>query len=428
MEVSVGQKLRNARMEKELSLDQVSKELHIRAAYLKALEEENYQVLPSSVQAKGFLKSYADFLNLKIDPGQKPVGKELPLQDDSRNGVLQDTSTTQSIQATSVILFQEIGEELQERREVLGLSRLDIEDHTHIPEHYIEYIETGAFDNFPSPTQARGMLINYINFLSIDPDRLMLKYAEALQSELSVRQASQDENAAKPKFIPSIPKPKLKQPPQWIRMLFSPDLVLVSILGITIVTMTIWGIGRVNRARTELVPQPTAPSLVEALLPSPTSSPTPTATIQPDANGELLNVDTQPENTAIPFGESEFSTAMQVFIIVRQRTFLEVTIDGEVAYDGRALPGASLVFYGQESIELLTGNAGALQVYFNDQDQGVLGISGEVKKVIYTQNGIFVPTALPTATLSPEQLITPSPTSTPNDNPALPPAENTPVP
>jgi hypothetical protein len=161
---------------------------------------------------------------------------------------------------------------------------------------------------------------------------------------------------------------------------------------------------------------------VEALLPTATNSPTPTATIEPDAGGELLNVDSQPENTAIPFGESEFSTAMQVFIVIRQRTFLKVTIDGEVAYDGRALPGASLVFYGQDSIELLTGDAGALQVYFNDQDQGVLGISGEVKKIIYTQDGVFVPTPLPTATLSPEQLLTPTITSTPNANPILPPA------
>jgi cytoskeletal protein RodZ len=428
MESSIGQKLRNARKDKELTLDQVSKELHIRAAYLKALEEENYQILPSPVQAKGFLKSYADFLHLQIEHNQTPFNGETTAAEIEQNGNQQKISQPDSSEKPSAILFKEIGAELQERREVLGLSRLDIEDHTHIPGHYIEYIESGAFDQFPSPTQARGMLINYINFLNINPDRPMLKYAEALQSDLSVRQASQEETAAKPKFFPSIPKPKLKQPPQWVRMFLSPDLILVSVLGFTIVAMTIWGIGRVNRARTELVPQPTSPSLVEALLPTATNSPTPTATIEPDAGGELLNVDSQPENTAIPFGESEFSTAMQVFIVIRQRTFLKVTIDGEVAYDGRALPGASLVFYGQDSIELLTGDAGALQVYFNDQDQGVLGISGEVKKIIYTQDGVFVPTPLPTATLSPEQLLTPTITSTPNANPILPPAENTPVP
>ncbi|MEJ2758762.1 MAG: helix-turn-helix domain-containing protein [Anaerolineales bacterium] len=189
MESSIGQKLRNARKDKELTLDQVSKELHIRAAYLKALEEENYQILPSPVQAKGFLKSYADFLHLQIEHNQTPFNGETTAAEIEQNGNQQKISQPDSSEKPSAILFKEIGAELQERREVLGLSRLDIEDHTHIPGHYIEYIESGAFDQFPSPTQARGMLINYVNFLNINPDRPMLKYAEALQSDLSGKPA-----------------------------------------------------------------------------------------------------------------------------------------------------------------------------------------------------------------------------------------------
>ncbi len=428
MELSIGQQLRNARLEQELTLDQVSEALHIRAAYLKALEEENYQLLPSPVQVKGFLKSYADYLHLPIEKEQKTVPSDIGPDDVADAGSEQENPKSEPDSASSKILFQEIGAVLQNRREVLGLSKLDIEAHTHIPEHYIGYIESGAFDNFPSPTQARGMLINYISFLNIDPDRLMLKYADALQSELSLRQANIEDDTPKSKFSLKLPKVKTVRLPQWLRIFFSPDLVLVSVLGVTIVAMTIWGIGRVNRARTELVPQPTAPSLVEALLPTATDLPTPTATLQQDAGGELLNVDTQAESTAIPTNPEGIASSIQVFIIVRQRTFIEVTVDGEVVYDGRALPGDSLTFYAQDSIEVLTGDAGALQVYYNNQDQGILGISGEVKKVLYAQDGVYIPTALPTSTLSPEQLITPTLTATPGENPVLPTAQNTPVP
>ncbi|MCB2179856.1 DUF4115 domain-containing protein [bacterium] len=428
MEESIGQKLRSARLEKELSLEQISKEMHIRVAYLIALEEDNYASIPSEVQAKGFYRSYAEYLHLPVNasfPNREPE-KSVPASNKRQKSSAPSQDNLET--TASIILFQEIGEELRNRREILGLSQEDIEDHTHIPAHYIEFIETGAFDNFPSPTQARGMLINYINFLNINPDRLMLKYADALQSELTMRQAVLENEAEKPKLLASLPKPKPIKLPQWMRMFLSPDLVLVSVLGITIVAMTIWGIGRVNRTRTELVPQPTAPSLAEALLPTSTDIPTPSATIQANNSGALLDVGTQLENTATPTLAIASTSSIQVFVVAQQRAFLQVTVDGELVYEGRTVPGDSLTFLGDESIELLTGNAAGLQVYYNNQDTGVLGISGEVVKVIYTLDGIIYPTAAPTATLEATEDITPTPSPTPGDNPELPPAENTPIP
>lgn len=428
MEETIGQKLRSARHEKELSLDQISKELHIRAAYLQALEDENYQILSSQVQAKGFLKSYAEYLQIPIK--EELFSREMPENGKPAPGNRQNATNVpvEGPHSPSAVLFQEIGEELNERRDILGLSQEDIEAHTHIPAHYIDFIESGAFDNFPSPTQARGMLINYINFLNINPDRLMLKYAEALQSELSLRQAELEEESEKPKLLSSLPRPKGIQVPQWMRMFFSPDLVLVSVLGVTIVAMTIWGIGRVNRARTELVPQPTAPSLVEALLPTETEIPTPTATIQANSSGALLDVETQLEDTEIPTLEAASASSIQVFVVAQQRAFLQVTVDGELVYEGRTVPGDSLTFLGEESIELLTGNAAGLKVYYNNQDTGVLGITGEVVTVVYTLDGIIYPTQIPTATPDATEMTTPTPSPTPGDNPELPTAENTPIP
>lgn len=428
MEESIGQKLRNTRLDKELSLEEISQQLHIRPTYLKALEDDNYQIIPSSVQAKGFLKLYSDYLHVPIENTPQKLNPEQKKDPEGELTNKGDLPADTDAAPSSAILFQEIGEELRNRREVLGLSQLDIEAHTHIPAHYIDFIEDGAFDNFPSPTQARGMLINYINFLNINPDRPMLKYADALQSDLTVRQAQSEGQTHTSKLAPPPPKPKAFQPPQWMRMFFSPDLILVSILGITIVAMTIWGIGRVNRTRAEMAPQPTAPSLVEALLPTSTIPPTPTATIQLDSAGALLNVDTPPENTPFPTVDAANASSIQVFVVAHQRAFLQVTVDGEIAYEGRTLPGDSLTFYGQETIELLTGNAAALQVYYNSQDTGILGINGEVVKLIYTRGGIIIPTQPPTPTLSEEELAMPTPSPTPGDSPTLPTAENTPIP
>jgi cytoskeletal protein RodZ len=65
MEVEVlGSELRAARLQKELSLEEVEQELRIRAKFLRAIEAGDYSLLPSQVQARGFLRNYATFLSL----------------------------------------------------------------------------------------------------------------------------------------------------------------------------------------------------------------------------------------------------------------------------------------------------------------------------------------------------------------------------
>ena len=117
-----------------------------------------------------------------------------------------------------------------------------------------------------------------------------------------------------------------------------------------------------------------------------------------------------------------------VVVIVRQRAYLKVTVVGTVAFDGRTTPGNNLTFSGSEEIRLLTGNAAALQVYFNDQDQGVLGIFGEVTELIFTTDGVIRPTKVPTATPQATETPTVTPLGAPTTVVDLPPEPNTPVP
>jgi len=67
MLVEIGQKLKEARLNKGLTLQAVEDETKIRRKYLQALEEEQFQVLPGPVYAKAFLKTYARFLDLDVE-------------------------------------------------------------------------------------------------------------------------------------------------------------------------------------------------------------------------------------------------------------------------------------------------------------------------------------------------------------------------
>jgi cytoskeletal protein RodZ len=59
-----GAQLRQAREHRGLSLDEVATKTRVQRRYLQALEEGTVDKLPEPVYARGFLKRYADFLNL----------------------------------------------------------------------------------------------------------------------------------------------------------------------------------------------------------------------------------------------------------------------------------------------------------------------------------------------------------------------------
>jgi hypothetical protein len=60
----IGSSLREARMRRKLELSQVEQDTRIRAKYLMALEDDRFEALPEPAYAKGFLRTYADYLGL----------------------------------------------------------------------------------------------------------------------------------------------------------------------------------------------------------------------------------------------------------------------------------------------------------------------------------------------------------------------------
>ena len=64
----IGSSLRAARMRQELELSQAEHDTRIRAKYLRALEDERFDVLPGPAYTKGFLRTYADYLGLDAQP------------------------------------------------------------------------------------------------------------------------------------------------------------------------------------------------------------------------------------------------------------------------------------------------------------------------------------------------------------------------
>ena len=60
----IGNSLREARLRQGLEFPEIEQATKIRGKYLRALEEESFEVMPAQTYVKGFLRSYADYLGL----------------------------------------------------------------------------------------------------------------------------------------------------------------------------------------------------------------------------------------------------------------------------------------------------------------------------------------------------------------------------
>lgn len=413
MDNTAGQLLRQAREKKQLTLDQAAKATHIRSHYLQALEADLFDSLPSATQAKGFLRIYASFLNLDPDALVRKIedqNTDVAVTQSETSVALPVTPTAKFTQADEI--FAEIGRMLQGQRELLGLSLEEVEKHTHLRLHYLKALESGSLDALPSPVQGRGMLNNYASFLGMDADQLLLRFAEALQARLSIKQAEMPQKEIQPETKKPIIPPRL-------RRFFSSEVIISGTVIAGLIIFVLWGAIRVFSLGSEQNPTATAPSISDILLAS--STPTPTETPAPEtptmpANQALFP--TQVVATDEETGEivlPEQSGNVQVNISVRQRAWLKVWVDGEPVFEGRILPGSAYSYSGESRVEILVSSGSAIQVFFNQQDLGTLGLYGQVINQIYTAEGILAPTPTITPTLpaSPTSTSTPVATQTP---------------
>jgi len=78
--VDIGNKLKEARAARGLTLEVVEQETKIRRKYLNAMEEGQFHILPGPIYAKAFLKNYAKFLNLDLEEIMETYDRQFPAE------------------------------------------------------------------------------------------------------------------------------------------------------------------------------------------------------------------------------------------------------------------------------------------------------------------------------------------------------------
>ena len=412
MSETIGQKLRLARQGRKLSLEQAANETHIRLHYLEALERGDLNQIPSKAQARGFLRAYAGYLGISPDSLLTELDAVEVIPPEVEVEIIEvQAEDEREPSGNSVVIFKELGEKLTRQREMLGFSLEEVERNIHIRLHYLEAIEAGNLDGLPSPVQGRGMLQNYAAFLGLDVEPVLLQFADGLQAQLAEKQA------ARP--VSTDTKPNRRRINIPLQRYFSGDWIIGALLIAAVTAFIIWGAIRISSFQSTPTPVDTVPSIAEALqmtpevllseIPAVTDTPLPEPIETDLSPGIGENPTEQNPEEAIP--ETPVPTIsdapVQVYVSVLQRAWMRVTVDGDIEFEGRVIPGSAYPFSGEFQIELLTGNGAALQVFFNETDLGVMGVYGEVVYRVFTPEGVLLPT--PT--------ITPTPTNTPMGSP-----------
>ncbi len=458
--MTTGEKLRQKREEKGLSLEKAAQETNIRAQFLRAIEEDNPSAMASPAQVKGFTRLYASFLGM--DPrilydepqiatepasGEKeegtpdPATPEVQSKDKKRlQSLFQKTPIPENANPRerfrdlipdrndpkrSTIAFKEIGEELRNHREALGLSLADVERLTKIREIYLYNLEQGEMDALPSTVQGRGILNNYATFLSIDPATIQNKIADALQQKrletAAVEITSFDGKTSK----------RSKTPITGWRRFLTIDLLVGGSVFIILMVLVIWGAIQVIGS-TQAETEPTLESISEFLMAPGTETvmveqtttlESPDLTTEPSQAVNTVSVDILATITSVNTG------SIQLVVVGVQRTYLKVIADGKEVFNGRVVPGNVYTFTGSTKIILNAGSAAGIQVFYNQEDLGVLGMVGEVLTLEFTSRGFVTSTPMftpsPTATLPPT--LTQRPTTTPTITPTQPTRTITPL-
>jgi len=314
------------------------------------------------------------------------------------NSILEPVESAKSSQE----IFNDLGRQLRERREMLSLTVEEVERHIHIRAAFLHALERGTMEKLPSLVQTRGMFVNYASFLDLNVDSLLLRFADGLQARHHERHP-QKPTQGKPIKVNE------KVPP--LSTFIAGDLLIGGGMIILLIIFTIWGVSRVMVMRSQYYPQMTAPVITNILA----------ETLQPTNVSQqvtLIPAQNTP-STATPIATVNTPTLpasinVELNIMAVERTYMRVTVDGKVQFDGEAVPGDAYPYEAKKQVEVLVGSASGLSITYNGQNLGLMGTFGQVVDNIYEAQGVVTPTATPPPTNTATPRFSPTPTVTPS--------------
>jgi transcriptional regulator with XRE-family HTH domain len=319
----------------------------------------------------------------------------------------------------------ELGRYLRETREAKELTLEDARQTLRIRHSVLEAFENGSFNVLETPVQVRGALRNYARYLGLEEERVLALYENAMNPPTRGKKRATQEVVKTPPD--PTPTPLRRRGPSFVSILASLAVLITSVAALGVIAVVVVEFIQTPDDSAAVAAGPT-PNLLLGTVP-PTFTFTPTWTPRP----------LQPTATPL-FTGSVAGDRLRVEVNPTSRTWVRVLSDGQEVYAGILRPNEAQTYEATSRLDLIASNAGGIDVRFNGQPQGRLGLHGQQVGLVFTTQGVEVqrddtlfqptPEASPTPPPTPTDiaataifLLTPSPTPGPSPTPS-----DTPVP
>ena len=234
---------------------------------------------------------------------------------------------------------ESLGKYLKRERENRKLSLREVSKQIKVREPFLRAFEEDRRDLFPSVTYVKGFLSAYAKYLGLDSNEIILRYEAVSKSEPIIR----------PEVLPRK------------RMLWHPKYL-----------WTIGGVIIVGFIALYLLLSPSQP---------PVAPPAP----EPEAKATIAQPPPPPVSEK-PSALAEKGISLDIKAV--ERTWVAIQIDGQPVREATFQPGESFTYRAAKRIELVLGNAGGLDMTFNERRLEKIGKSGEVVTVVFTPQGV----------------------------------------
>ncbi len=280
-----------------------------------------------------------------------------------------------------------LGLMLREAREAKELSVGHAVTHLRIREAILEDFEKGEFELAGVPeVQIRGMLRIYARYLSLDEIEVLKLYdqvriAQQQVTKRRLRRRSAPAEAAQPGTQPLQESQLADQRSAGCRRILRTLLIiLLSLAALAVIVFVALQLVDIEGGAPGAAGDPaTSPPASATAQPTPTamqSSPTPSNRAQYSGSGVLVS------------------------LLLTQRSWLQIRVDGTEQYNTLTDAGTLLEYNARDEISLTAGNALALDVIWNGQQQPSLGLRGQRVDIRFTSENVTItlgPGSEPTA-------------------------------
>jgi transcriptional regulator with XRE-family HTH domain len=376
---ALGEMLREAREAQAFSLQEVEAQTRIRAKFLQAFEQGDISELPSIAHAKGFLRNYAQFLHLDVDD----VIARFAQATGSGAGTL--------TQPTAIYPREQVAPPIRPIEEPAAVTdESEDEEEAQVPPPQPPPIAAARGGQSRSRYIPPGQRVG--------PGAPLTMGRQAAQPQRAPTDFTQPVAQPVPQTAPAPDERRRGSGSLPQRIIHSPLFTAVVLLaGFGLIML--WITSTLSKiSGSELVPAEQQSEFLNQFATSETTVPTPTfaptSTPQADAGLQILD-------------------RVVLSLDVKQRTWVKITVDGTVQFEGQAQVGDVLHYEGSSQIALRTGNGAALDATYNGQDLGLLGDRGQVVERIFTTSGQITPTYTPTVVPTNTSVPTPTPSRTP---------------